>query len=230
MTKELIATGNGLLAQNTTLTNTDISDETGNQKSTTTPTNGKVVNEKASTNEIQALEQSTTHDAAELTKKTSANQDAVIVKSSTNHDVALKESANEITAMDSFITDDAKSTKQWNNQIRDQKFRELIKDERPLTTEPLAEDAAARRSNTKMTSQKMPFSAMLINRSKKPVQNAATIKSTTTQKTSRKQNKPLELSGIKKAIVLELKKTAEQLINGGGAYPYGGNIYRQQYG
>lgn len=178
-------------------------------------------------NQDPALKTSTNEIAPE---KPLANQEEAALKSSTNHDVALKTSANEMVA-DAFISD-VKSSKQWNHQIRDQKFRELIKDERPLnnpTSEATKEDPAARRSNTK---RKSPFPASaLTNRAKKPavVQPPAAA----VARAMKKKKQPMELSGIKKAIVLELKNTAEQLISGnnagGVAYPYYNNNM-QRYG
>ena len=229
MTKELISSGNGLLAQNTTITTNAAESpfaDAENQRSTSTNENSAV--QKTSTpedkqtsfiDENETRHPSTNQDAAlkassnEMPQQSSTNQDAAL-KSSTNHDVALKLSDNEVGA-DTF-TSDVRSSKQWNHQIRDQKFRELIKDERPLISEATKEDPAARRSNAR---RKSPIPVVLTNRAKKPVAAAA-----------KKKKQPKELSGIKKAIVSELKKTAEQLVygNAAAAYPYYNNM--QRYG
>lgn len=217
-----MSTGNGLLAQNTTLT---ANENSALEEKETTLSNEKVV-KLPSANQVPALKTSTNEMAPE---KPLANQEEATLKSSTNHDVALKTPVNEAVA-DAFISD-VKSSKQWNHQIRDQKFRELIKDERPLnnpTSEATKEDPAARRSSTK---RKSPFPAsVLTNRAKKP---AVPPPATAIARSKNKKKQPMEISGIKKAVVLELKKTAEQLINGNNAgviaYPYYNNNM-QRYG
>lgn len=108
-------------------------------------------------------------------------------------------SANQIpeTGEDATISD-IKSTKEFNHQIRDQKFRELIKDERPLTSsEQKKEGPAARRTNAQAR-QMPPY--LFINRAKKP------------QLPQRRFPVYKELSGIKKEVVRELK-SAEQVLN-----------------
>ena len=228
MTKELITTGNGLLASNTTLTTAN---ENSALEEKQTPLANEKVTKLPTANQDAALKTSTNEIVAE---KPLANQEEAALKSLANHDVTLKMPANEMVA-DAFVSD-VKSSKQWNHEIRDQKFRELIKDERPLnnpTSEATKEDPAARRSNTK---RKSPFPASaLINRAKKPVVGSppAAVTAAAVGRAMKKKKQPMELSGIKKAIVLELKKTAEQFINGnnaaGIAYPYYNNNM-QRYG
>ena len=121
-------------------------------------------------------------------------------KITTNQNAGFKSTANQIaeTSEDATMSD-AKSTKEWNHQIRDQKFRELIKDERTLTpsADQPKEGPAARRA--KMQPKYPPY--LFVNRARKPqlpVRRFAPVYK--------------ELSGIKKEVVRELK-SAENVLN-----------------